>query len=47
MLPPLSVRRLTESEQTSLEQGLRSKDAFTLLHCAATKSYWRVLREVG
>jgi transposase len=30
MLPPLSVRRLTESEQVALEQGLRSKDAFTL-----------------
>ena len=33
MLPPLSVRQLTESEQIALEQGLRSKDAFTLRRC--------------
>jgi transposase len=30
MLPPLYVRPLSETEQTGLEQGLRSKDAFTL-----------------
>jgi transposase len=30
MLFPLYVRPLSETEQTALEQGLRSKDAFTL-----------------
>ncbi len=33
MLPPLYVRRLSETEQVALEQGLRSKDAFTLRRC--------------
>ena len=30
MLPPLYVRPLSTTEQTALEQGLRSKEAFTL-----------------
>ncbi|WP_416669750.1 IS630 family transposase [Egbenema bharatensis] len=33
MLPPLYVRPLSETEQTALEQGLRSKNAFTLRRC--------------
>ncbi len=33
MLPPLYVRSLSETERVSLEQGLRSKDAFTLRRC--------------
>ncbi len=33
MLPPLSVRSLSETERLRLEQGLRSKDAFTLRRC--------------
>lgn len=33
MHPPLYVRPLSEPEQTALEQGLRSKDAFTLRRC--------------
>jgi len=33
MLPPLYVRPLSETEQTTVEQGLRSKDAFTLRRC--------------
>lgn len=33
MLPPLYVQPLSKSEQSALEQGLRSKDAFTLRRC--------------
>lgn len=33
MLPPLYVRSLVETERVALEQGLRSKDAFTLRRC--------------
>lgn len=33
MKPPLFVRPLAESERTSLRQGLRSPDAFTLRRC--------------
>jgi transposase len=33
MHPPLYVRSLSETEQTALEQGLRSKDALTLRRC--------------
>jgi DNA-binding NarL/FixJ family response regulator len=33
MLPPLYVRPLRETEQVALEQGLRSKNAFTLRRC--------------
>ncbi len=33
MLDPLYVRPLTETEQAALEQGLRSKAAFTLRRC--------------
>lgn len=33
MLPPLYVRPLSETERATLEQGLRSKDAFTLRRC--------------
>ncbi len=33
MLPPLYVRPLSETERVALEQGLRSKDAFTLRRC--------------
>ncbi len=33
MLPPIYVRPLSETEQVALEQGLRSKDAFTLRRC--------------
>jgi transposase len=33
MLPPLDVRPLNETEQVAVEQGLRSKDAFTLRRC--------------
>lgn len=33
MHPPLYVRPLSETERTALEQGLRSKDAFTLRRC--------------
>lgn len=33
MLAPLYVRSLNETERTALQQGLRSKDAFTLRRC--------------
>jgi transposase len=33
MLPPLYVRPLSGTEQSALEQGLRTKDAFTLRRC--------------
>ncbi len=33
MLAPLYVRSLSETERAELEQGLRSKDAFTLRRC--------------
>ncbi|OWY67799.1 hypothetical protein B7486_29690 [cyanobacterium TDX16] len=33
MLPPLYVRPLSETERVALEQGWRSKDAFTLRRC--------------
>lgn len=33
MLSPLYVRPLSETERVTLEQGLRSKDAFTLRRC--------------
>ncbi|MBW4582019.1 MAG: IS630 family transposase [Tildeniella nuda ZEHNDER 1965/U140] len=33
MYPPLSVHPLSETEQVSLKQGLRSKDAFTVRRC--------------
>jgi len=33
MRPPLFVRTLTDDEREALEQGLRSKDAFTLRRC--------------
>lgn len=33
MKPPLFVRPVSETERTALEQGLRSKDAFTLRRC--------------
>jgi len=33
MLPPLYVRPLSQAEQAALEQGLGSKDAFTLRRC--------------
>jgi transposase len=33
MLLPLYVRPLSETEQVALEQGLRSKDGFTLRRC--------------
>lgn len=33
MLTPLYVRPLSDTERTALEQGLRSKDAFTLRRC--------------
>jgi transposase len=33
MRPPIFVRTLTEAERQSLEQGLRSKDAFVLRRC--------------
>lgn len=33
MKPPLFVRPLSETERTALEQGLRSRDAFTLRRC--------------
>lgn len=33
MKPPLFVRSLSAIEQTTLEQGLRSREAFTLRRC--------------
>lgn len=33
MLPPVYVRLLSKTEQVALEQGLRSKDVFTLRRC--------------
>jgi hypothetical protein len=33
MLAPLYIRSLSDPERTALQQGLRSKDAFTLRRC--------------
>lgn len=53
MHPPLYVRSLTETERTTLEQGLRSKDAFTLRRCqillasARQTKPSKIAREIG
>lgn len=53
MHPPLYIRPLTETERTALEQGLRSKDAFTLRRCQILLASARqtrpskIAREIG